>query len=195
MAVLLNKYYNKNSNAEFVDYDGMKDFLDVTLSSKYDSFLELYQDMESFQIKTISYCRKIFLQSKNINKNGFVHMNIMKFPKTTFVTDGTFLYNFLENVHNIIFGRETIHHSYITGEVSGYTHSFCNQKVRENKNQISVIAHNLFGFDIFLKKCLRQGVWQTTNLSIGDSNLTNGSYANISKQIKVFDTRSIISKV
>ena len=115
VAVLLNKYYNKNSNAEFVDYDVMKDFLAVTLSSKYDSFLELYQDMESFQIKTISYCRKIFLQSKNINKNGFVYMNIMKFPKTTFITDGTFLYNFLENVHNITFGRETIHHSYITG--------------------------------------------------------------------------------
>ena len=28
-------------------------------------------------------------------------------------------------------------------------HSFCNQKVRKNKNQICAIAHNLFGFDFF----------------------------------------------
>ena len=54
----------------------------------------------------------------------------------------------------------------------------------ENKNQMSVIAHNLFGFDFFFfLKGLRLGVWQTTNLSVGGSNLTNINYANIGEQI------------
>ena len=54
----------------------------------------------------------------------------------------------------------------------------------ENKNQMSVIAHNLFGFDFFFfLKGLRLGVWQTLNLSVGGSNLTNINYANIGEQI------------
>ena len=56
---------------------------------------------------------------------------------------------FLENVHNILLGREVVHRSYSTGRIVGYAHDFWNQKVRENKNQINVIAHNLFGFDFF----------------------------------------------
>ena len=57
--------------------------------------------------------------------------------------------NFLSNIDLIIHGTNVIHHSHITDEVTGYGHSFCNKEVRENKNQISLIAHNLFGFDFF----------------------------------------------
>ena len=44
--VLLNKYYNKNSNIEDVNHDVMKIFLETTLNSKYNSFLELCKDTE-----------------------------------------------------------------------------------------------------------------------------------------------------
>ena len=71
----------------------------------------------------------------------------MEFPKNTLVTDGIFSKNFLENVCNIIFNREAIYHSHIIGKIIGNAHSFCNQKVRENKSQVSVIGHNLLGFD------------------------------------------------
>ena len=57
--------------------------------------------------------------------------------------------NFLSSIDLIIHGTNVIHHSHITDEVIGYAHSFCNKEVRENKNQISLIAHNLFGFDFF----------------------------------------------
>ena len=98
----------------------------------------------------------------------------MEFPKNTFVTDGIFSKKFLENVCNIIFNREAIHHSHIIGKIIGNAHSFWNQKVRENKSQVSVIGHNLLGFDFFFfLKGLRLSVWQTTNLSIGGSNLKN----------------------
>ena len=68
----------------------------------------------------------------------------MKFLKNPLidVKDGIFSNDFLENFHDIIFEREVIHHSHITGQIIRDAHSFCNQKVRENKNQISVIAHS-----------------------------------------------------
>ena len=52
----------------------------------------------------------------------------MKFLKNTLiaVNDGIFSNDFLENVRNISFGREVIHHSHITGKIICYTHSFCN---------------------------------------------------------------------
>ena len=57
--------------------------------------------------------------------------------------------NFLSNVDILIHGKQVIHHSHITDEIAEYAHSFCNLKVRENKNQITVIANNLFDFDWF----------------------------------------------
>ena len=67
----------------------------------------------------------------------------------------------MENTH-------CIHHSHVTGEIQGYTHTFCNEKVRENYFRIPVIAHNLFLFDFFfLLKGLRTGVWKTRDIVIG----------------------------
>ena len=57
--------------------------------------------------------------------------------------------NFLSNVDNLSHGKHVIPHSHMTDEFVGYARSFCNFKVRENKNQISVVAHNLFGLDFF----------------------------------------------
>ena len=79
---LLNKYYNKNSNIEDVDHDVMATILDKTLNLKYNSFLELYRDIEGFTVKSTDLGRKKIYQNKNINKIiGFVYTNIMKFPK------------------------------------------------------------------------------------------------------------------
>ena len=127
----------------------METFSD-TLNSKYDSFLKLYQDIEEFSINLTNVSRKISYQYKNINKIiVFFHTNVIKFPKNTLiaVNDSIFSNGFPENVRDVIFGREVIHHSSITAKIIDYAHSFCKHKVRENKNQISVIAHNLFGFE------------------------------------------------
>ena len=78
---------------------------------------------------------------------------------------------------------------HIKGKIIGYAHSFCNQKVRENKNQISVIADNLFGFGFFFfLKGLRLGVWRTRNISVGGTYLININFGNIIDQIKFIDT-------
>ena len=82
-----------------------------------------------------------------------------------------------------------IDNSHITGNIIGYAHSFRNLKVKENKNEISAIADNLFAFDFFFfLKDLRLGAWKTTNLFIGGKNLTNINFAKISDQVKFIDT-------
>ena len=112
----------------------------------------------------------------------------MKFPKNDFINDGILSNFFFENVRNIMFGREVIHHSHIMGNIIGYAYNLCNHNVRGNRNQISGIAHNLFGFDfLFFLKGLRIRVWQTINLFIGGSNLTNINFENIGEQIKFID--------
>ena len=55
---------------------------------------------------------------------------------------------FMKNIKGIINNKTHIHHSHVNGKIIGYSHSYCNQKLSENKSKISVIAHNLF--DVFL---------------------------------------------
>ena len=85
-------------------------------------------------------------------------MRVMNFIKTDNVKDTIISTSFLNNVDCIIRTKTVIHHLHINGEIIGYTHSFDNLKVRENKNQISLAAQNMFGFDFFFfLKDLRLG--------------------------------------
>ena len=64
LIVLLTKYYNKNSDTEDVHHDVMEIFLGTTLNSKYNSFLELYQDIGEFTIKSIKLVEKSAIKIK-----------------------------------------------------------------------------------------------------------------------------------
>ena len=82
-----------------------------------------------------------------------------------------------------------IHHSHITGNIFGYAHTFCNEKVREKYYKIPVIAHNLFRFDFFfLVKSLRASVWKTRDMVVGGKNPTDINFAYIGNQIQFIDT-------
>ena len=70
----------------------------------------------------------------------------MKFKEKNLVKGQIFSFNFLENVRCLIFSKNVIHHTHITGEIVGYVHSSCNQKVRENKNQITYLDLIFFFF-------------------------------------------------
>ena len=63
------------------------------------------------------------------------------------------------------------------GEIIGYSHSYCNQKNRENYFKILVVAHSLFRFNFFfLLKGLKAGVWRTKDIKIGGKNPTDKFY-------------------
>ena len=57
--------------------------------------------------------------------------------------------NFIDNIKDIINNKIHIHHSHISNEVIGRAHSFCNERVKENKTKTTVVAHNLFRLDFF----------------------------------------------
>ena len=97
--------------------------------------------------------------------------------------------NFFINFYRALNAKVHIHHSHVTGEIFGYSHDFCNWKVRENKLEIPLIGHNFLGFDIFyMVTGFRSSVWGTKNLNMGGTNLTNVNYATIGDQVKVIDT-------
>ena len=85
--------------------------------------------------------------------------------------------------------RTHIHHSHISGEIIGYAHSYSNNKVRENKTKIGVVAHNLFRFNFFfLLRGLRVGIWKTRDINIGGKKPTNINFENIGNKVIFIDT-------
>ena len=93
-----------------------------------------------------------------------------------------------DSVHKIINVKTHLYHSRITGKIIDYARDFCNAKVRENKDVLTCIAHNLFGFDMyFLIKAIRLSVWETKDINIGGTGLTNINFASIGN-IKLIDT-------
>ena len=112
----------------------------------------------------------------------------MDFPQGKFDYETLTTCNLFEYVHKTISVKVHLHHSHITGKIIGYAHNFCNAKVRENNDVISCIAHNVFGFDMyFLIKGIRLSVWETKDINIGRTGLTNINFASIG-QMKFIDT-------
>ena len=67
--------------------------------------------------------------------------------------------SFINNLKEIKNNKTHIRYSHISGDIIGDPHSYYNDKVREKKSKISVVAHNLFRFDFFfLLKGFRAGV-------------------------------------
>ena len=101
--------------------------------------------------------------SKNYNFSGkiiaFLYSNMIHFCKTSKVKGIPLSKKFIGNVSGILQNTQCVHYSHVTGNIFGYAHTFCNEKVRENYFRIPVVAHNLFRFDFFLLlKELRAGV-------------------------------------
>lgn len=62
---------------------------------------------------------------------SFVYMKVMKFHDQQFSISNIVTKN---QVINLLFGKTHLHHSHVSSQIIGYSHSFYNQKVRENKN-------------------------------------------------------------
>ena len=98
--------------------------------------------------------------------------------------------NFFQHVHNQITHKVHLHHSHITGQIIGYSHSFCNKQVLElERPEIPCIAHNLFGFDFwFFMKGFSTTSWCSAQLAAGGTNLTDLNFANLKSEIKFIDS-------
>ena len=114
---------------------------------------------------------------------------MVKFCRNTKVKGIPISKKFIGNVSAILKDTYCIHHSHITGNILGYAHTFCNEKVRENYYKIPVIAHNLFRFDFFfLVKGVRASTWKTRDTVIGGKNPTDINFACVGNQVQFIDT-------
>ena len=148
-ATLIGKYYNQESDIYDIDHYCVEEFLRVDLDGELESFEELYDLINETKIKKSQFIKKSDQNVRLRKIISFVYLKIMSLPKNELVEETVISTNFLQNITNIMYDKHVIHHSHMTGEIIGYAHGFCNRKVRENKNNISVIAHNFFGFDFF----------------------------------------------
>ena len=125
-----------------------------------------------------------------IQLDAFFYQCLIDFPTCKFDELKTITTrNMFEKFHKVIKSKVYLHHSHTTGEIIGNCHDFCNLKIRENKETISLIGHNFLGFDIFyMVKGYSSSCWGTKDFNMGGKNLTNENFANISDQIKIIDT-------
>ena len=124
---ILSVYYSMDSNIENIDHQSLQDVLDGDLNSEFISFEDLYEAINEQKIKeSIFKTRQIKTKEKTIS---FVYLNIMKVLDNDQIQGVPISKNFLTNVK--FNTKANLHHSHITGEIYGYTHGFCNRKVRE----------------------------------------------------------------
>ena len=124
----------------------------------------------------------------NLKLYAFVYGTMIDFPPSNFMYDTITTSNFFKNLHHLIKFKVHLHHSHITGNILGYAQDFFNWNVCENKSEIALIAHNLFGFGmLFFIEGYRATAWGTKDLNFGGEILTRINYGNIARETKSID--------
>ena len=119
----------------------------------------------------------------------FIYSELIKFENVGKNKGTAMSKNNIDNIKGIINNKINIHHSHINNEIIGYAHSFCNARVRENKTEFTLFAHNLFRFDFFSSaERIKAGVWRTKDICIGGKNPASISFAGIGNQVMFLDT-------
>ena len=151
--------------------------------------------MEGMEIKNIVKNTSYKIPRFNLKLYAFAYKKLVEFPKSDITYNTVVINDFFRNVCHIIKVKMHLHHSYVTGEILGYIHDFCNWRVRESKTEFVVFAHNLFGFSVFfLLKDFPATAWNTKDINIDGANLININFANISNKTKFIDSLKYYQK-
>ena len=141
------------------------------LNDCYSTLNELREDIYHVSVPKKKCSSKNTLFSEKII--ALLYSTMVSFCRTDKVKGIPLAKNFIENVRETLNNTIQLHHFHGTGEIIGYSHSYCNHKGRENYFKVLVVAHNLFRFDFFfLLKGLRTAVWRTKDIKIGGKYLT-----------------------
>ena len=109
---------------------------------------ELRNEIENMEFKNIVKNTSYKIPRFNVKLYAFVYDKLVEFPKSDITYDTITTNNFFRNVYHMVKVKIHLHHSDVTGEILGYVHDFCNWRVRENKTDFVIFAHNFFGFDM-----------------------------------------------
>ena len=147
---------NNSETYEDIYHDELKQFLEEECPAYSDSVTLLIEEIKVIEMKnTNTKISKFTLQIY-----AFVYDIIITFPTCTFIFETIKTHGFFENMYRLINFKVHIHHSHVTGKIFGYTHDFCNMKVRENQVGFLCIAHNYLNFDFdFILRGFRVFCW------------------------------------
>ena len=126
--------FGTNSNIDDDINSHLKVFLDEKFR-KIDDIDKLKSNIEAVEIKNLiksTGANKI--PRFNLKLYAFIHDSLIDFSKSKFNYETITTDNFFKNVHRVIKVKIHLHHFHVMGEIFGYSHGFCNWKVRENKN-------------------------------------------------------------
>ena len=147
---------NNSETYEDIYHDELKQFLEEECPAYSDSVTLLIEEIKVIEMKNTN--TKILKFTLQIY--AFVYDIIMTFPTCTFIFETIKTHGFFENMYRLINFRVHIHRSHVTGKIFGYTHDFCNMKVRENQVEFLCIAHNYLNFDFdFILRGFRVFCW------------------------------------
>ena len=133
-------------NSDNNDHE-LKDFLQNNCAGYY--LDELRNHIENMEIKNIVKNTSYKIPRFNLKLCAFFYDKLFEFPKSDIAYDTITTNNFFRNIYHMIKVKMHLHHSHVTGEILGYVHDFCNWRVRENKTEFVIFAHNFFGFNMF----------------------------------------------
>ena len=122
-------------------------FIREDLCGLYDTLNKLREDIEKVLVPKKPFSRKQELFHDKMV--AFLYSNLIAFGITDKVKGILISQKFISNIKAILDNTRCIHHAHVTGEIHGYAHTFCNEKVTENYFKIPVVAYNLFRFDFF----------------------------------------------
>lgn len=181
----LNKYEEFN---KCFDDEDLSNFRYQTCAD-WDNFEEIKEAIVSVEVK---HNLRIKIPKFTLQIYAFVYQKLMDFPtgNCRFVEfERLTTLDLFENVHRAINVKIHLHHSHGTGKIHGYAYDFCNIKIRENQTLFSCAVPNFSGFDMFfVLKGIRLSVWETQDLNIGGSGLSNINFASLGSQVKFIDT-------
>ena len=104
-------------------------------------------EIKKFEVK---YNKTMKMPKFTLQLYSFLYDCLMNFPSVKFDEIKTVTTRgFLKEIYRVVNFKVHIHHSRITGKIYGYSHDFCNWKMRENKLFVPLIGHNFLGFDIY----------------------------------------------
>ena len=105
--------------------DEFKTFTMEYLENVYTTLSELKEDIDHIAIPKRSFIKIHFL-NKII---AFKYSTLVKACKTNKIKGIPMSKYFIENLKDIMNNTTQVYHSNITGEIIGYAHSCCNQKI------------------------------------------------------------------
>ena len=136
--------YKKNDNIN----RELSEFIEENFAD--DSIDELKNRIKQTETKNALSSSAGRVPKFNLKIYAFVYDILVYFPSSDIQYETFTTASFFVNVHRLIKMKIHLRHSHVTGKILGYAFDFCNTRlVEKTEPDIPVIAHNLFGSDLY----------------------------------------------